>query len=98
MNESLIIFSRERVVLGVCPHEHMADLYRELSDADLTGYEVRVRLQLKNNELYKLGMTKHVMDLHQNGKVRLELQAVLPLQAEESAPEKIRPLRQETDR
>ncbi|HBZ9867748.1 TPA: hypothetical protein MND73_004728 [Salmonella enterica subsp. houtenae] len=75
-------------------------LYRELSAAGLTGYEVRVlslmtegqsgnlpsrtRSLHKNNGLRKLGMTKHVMNLYKGVRVRLALQATLPLQAEES--------------
>ncbi|EAQ5054778.1 hypothetical protein FKF13_21910 [Salmonella enterica] len=75
-------------------------LYRELSVAGLTGYEVRILLLMtegqggnlpsrarslhKNKGLYKLGMTKHVMNLYRGVKVRPALQAGLPLQAEES--------------
>ncbi|EDM7409309.1 hypothetical protein CWG93_18970 [Salmonella enterica subsp. enterica serovar Sandiego] len=75
-------------------------LYRELSAAGLTGYEVRVLWMMtegykgnlpprtrslhKNNGLYKLGMTKHIMNLYRGVKVRPALQAGLPLQAEES--------------
>lgn len=75
-------------------------LYRELSATGLTGYEVRVlslmaegrhgnlpsriRSLHKNNGLYKLGMTKHVLNLHRGVKVRPELQAGLLLQTEEN--------------
>ncbi|EDQ6764117.1 hypothetical protein RD136_001449 [Salmonella enterica] len=75
-------------------------LYRELSVCGLTGYEVRVlwlmtdgrtgdlpsrtRSLHKNNGLYRLGMTKHVINLYRGVKVRPALQARLPLQAEES--------------
>ncbi|EPA7566520.1 hypothetical protein ACQ5DV_005167, partial [Salmonella enterica subsp. enterica] len=70
-------------------------LYRELSTAGLTGYEIRVlslmveghngnlpsriRSLHKNNGLNKLGMTKRVMNLYRGVKVRPELQAGLPL-------------------
>ncbi|ECZ3989341.1 hypothetical protein GE775_18400 [Salmonella enterica] len=75
-------------------------LYRELSASGLTGYEIRVlslmaeggngslpsriRSLHKNNGLYKLGMTKHVLNLFRGVKVRPALQAGLPLLAEES--------------
>ncbi|EAY4774542.1 hypothetical protein S828_24185 [Salmonella enterica] len=74
-------------------------LYRALTATGLTGYEIRVlslmtegrkgnlpprtRSLHKNNGLYKLGMTKHVMDLYRGVKVRPVLQAGLPLLAED---------------
>ncbi|EAW8016984.1 hypothetical protein S798_14320 [Salmonella enterica] len=89
-------------------------LYRELSAVGLTGFEVRVlslmtegrsgnlpsrtRSLHKNNGLYKLGMTKHIMNLYRGVKVRLALQADLPLQTEESVTSgtaNIPPFRQE---
>lgn len=92
-------------------------LYRELSAVGLTGYEVRVlslmtegmsgnlpsrtRSLHKNNGLYKLGMTKHIMNLYRGVKVRPELQTGLPLQAEESGTygtANILPFRQEAGR
>lgn len=87
-------------------------LYRKLSEAGLTGFEVwvlslvteggkgnlpgRVRSLHKNNGLYKLGMTKHVINLHRGVKVRPELQIRLPLRAEENVPENTITLRQES--
>lgn len=72
-------------------------LYRELSGCGLTGYEIRVlslmtegqkgnlpsriRSLHKNNGLYKLGMTKHVLNLYRGVKVRSALQAGLPVLA-----------------
>ncbi|EGX9180855.1 hypothetical protein JHG98_004903 [Salmonella enterica] len=89
-------------------------LYRELSAVGLTGFEVRVlslmtegrsgnlpsrtRSLHKNNGLFKLGMTKHIMNLYRGVKVRPALQAGLPLQTEESATSgtaNILPFRQE---
>jgi len=89
-------------------------LYRELSAVGLTGFEVRVlslmtegrsgnlpsrtRSLHKNNGLYKLGMTKHIMSLYRGVKVRPALQAGLPLQTEESGTSgtaNILPFRQE---
>lgn len=86
-------------------------LYRELSASGLTRYEVRILSLLaggrkgrlpcrtrslhKNNGLYKLGMTKRLMDLYRGVKVRPELQAGLPQQAEERVTEHDGPLRQE---
>lgn len=68
-------------------------LYRELPAVGLTGYEIKLlglmteghkghlsarsRSLHKNNGLYKLGMTKHVM-CHRGVKVRTELQIGLP--------------------
>lgn len=78
-------------------------LYRALSASGLTRYEVRILSLLaggrkgrlpcrtrslhKNNGLYKLGMTKRLMDLYRGVKVRPELQAGLPQQAEERVTE-----------
>ncbi|EAU2710382.1 hypothetical protein OE847_003828 [Salmonella enterica] len=75
-------------------------LYRELSASGLTRYEVRILSLLaggrkgrlpcrtrslhKNNGLYKIGMTKRLMDLYRGVKVRPELQVGLPLQNEEN--------------
>lgn len=92
-------------------------LYRELSVTGLTGFEIReLSLMtegqksnlpsrtcnlLKNKGLYKLGMFPHVMNLFRGVKVRPALQAVLPVQDEESqtgGAENIIPFRQETDR
>ncbi|EGL6732095.1 hypothetical protein IMU63_003877 [Salmonella enterica] len=86
-------------------------LYRELSASGLTRYEVRILSLLaggrkgglscqtrslhKNKGLYKLGMTKRLMDLYRGVKVRPELQAGLPQQAKESVTEHDGPLRQE---
>ncbi|EAB1678704.1 hypothetical protein LVC43_001535 [Salmonella enterica] len=86
-------------------------LYRELSASGLTRYEVRILSLLaggrkgrlscqtrslhKNKGLYKLGMTKRLMDLYRGVKVRPELQAGLPQQAEESVTEHDGLLRQE---
>ncbi|ECW7869111.1 hypothetical protein F3550_09385 [Salmonella enterica subsp. enterica] len=74
-------------------------LYRKLSVAGLTRYEIRVLLLMsdgrkgnlqsrtrslhKNNGLYKLGMTKHVMNLYRGVKVRPSLQTGLPLISED---------------
>lgn len=74
-------------------------LYRELSVVGLTGYEVcvlslmaegqsgnlpsRTRSLHKNNGLYKLGMTKHLINLYRGVKVRPVLQSALSLQTEE---------------
>ncbi|HBZ9867652.1 TPA: hypothetical protein MND73_004618 [Salmonella enterica subsp. houtenae] len=70
-------------------------LYRELSRCGLTVYEIRVlslmaegrkgnlpsrtRSLHKNNGLYKLGMTKHVLNLYRGVKVRSALQVGLPV-------------------
>ncbi|MGF2656321.1 hypothetical protein ACQUWL_28085 [Serratia marcescens] len=78
-------------------------LYRALSASGLTRYEFRILSLLaggskgrlpcqtrslhKNNGLYKLGMTKRLMDLYRGVKVRPELQAGLPQQAEERVTE-----------
>lgn len=89
-------------------------LYRELSACGLTGNEIRVlslmaeggkgdmpsrvRSLYKNNGLYRLGMTKHLMNLYRGVKIRPELQTGLPLQAEESGTSgtaNILPFRQE---
>lgn len=89
-------------------------LYRELSACGLTGYEIRVlslmteggkgdmpsrvRSLHKNNGLYRLGMTGHLINLYRGVKVRPELQAGLPVRAEESKTagrEIILPFRQE---
>ncbi|EAW1478422.1 hypothetical protein CJ745_24745 [Salmonella enterica subsp. enterica] len=75
-------------------------LYRELSVAGLNGFEIRVlslmtdglkgnlssrtRSLYKNNGLYKLGMTKHVLNLFRGVKVRPELQACLHCPARKS--------------
>lgn len=96
-------YPRRPVLLGLRPHEHVVDLYRELSATGLTGYEVRVlslmtegrngnlpsrtRSLHKNNGLYKLGMTKHLTDLYRGVKVRAALQSGLRLQAEDTSPE-----------
>ncbi|EDW6066420.1 hypothetical protein YT14_004648 [Salmonella enterica subsp. enterica serovar Oslo] len=81
-------------------------LYRELSVTGLTGYEIRVlslmtegqkgnlpprtRSLHKNNGLYKLGMTKHLMNLYRGVKVRPELQTRLPSMAEDIVTENVR--------
>ncbi|EEP1514323.1 hypothetical protein HAZ28_004880 [Salmonella enterica] len=89
-------------------------LYRALSVSGLTRNEVRILSLLaegrkgrlpcqtrslhKNNGLYKLGMTNRLMNLYRGVKVRPELQAGLPLQAEESGTygtANILPFRQE---
>ncbi|ECC1695432.1 hypothetical protein DPB93_24415 [Salmonella enterica subsp. salamae] len=83
-------------------------LYRELSEAGLTGYEVRVlslmadgrkgnlpsrvRSLHKNNGLCKLGMTTRLMDLYRGVRVRVELQVSL---AEECISENNRLFSQE---
>ncbi|EEO8811262.1 hypothetical protein H6H87_002247 [Salmonella enterica] len=73
-------------------------LYRELPANGLTGNEIQVlslmtegrkgnmpirtRSLHKNNGLYKLGMTKHLIALYRGVKVRPELQSRLTLQIE----------------
>lgn len=79
-------------------------LFRKQVMTGLSGSEIRVlslatmgqkvnlptglRSQHKNNGLYKLGMTKHVMHLYRGVKVRPELQAGLPSGAGEGVTER----------
>ncbi|ENT9571253.1 hypothetical protein [Salmonella enterica] len=88
-------------------------LYRKLSACGgLTGYEIRVLWLMteglkgnmssrtlsihKNNGLYKLGMTKHLLNLFRGVKVRPELQAELPAQEDVAGNSKL--LRREAGR
>lgn len=86
-------------------------LYRKLSEAGLTGDEIRVLLLMtegrkgnmssrarslhKNNGLYKLGMTKHITNLYRGVKVRAQLQSTLASLAEASLVDMVMLLIQE---